>query len=246
MKPQIVQLFSQNLNLKLTTSFFLCLYLVFTPATIASFAPTNRKPASDHSRTGGTRGCEVDKIPLTLLAPKTYIGTTASLRPTFVGFVSTSKQIRFKIFEFNSKNQPQQLGDTVEKNVSPGVFQLSLTENQPELIVGRKYLWMVALDCPNSSKTKLVEKAEFIVVEMPSTLKTQLSTAVNSLQKANIYAKADLWYEALAEALKSTTIGKLGQVGLSLVQDLAKSELATTNSEKNRVQNLEKIVIQEK
>lgn len=53
----------------------------------------DRKPASDYTRSGGSRGCPslANKIPLTLLAPKTYIGYTFSTHPSFVGYLSSCK-----------------------------------------------------------------------------------------------------------------------------------------------------------
>ena len=58
-----------------------------------------------------------------------------------------------------------------------------------------------------------------------------MNKAVYSAQKANIYADADLWYNALDEALKLAQASKLGEVGSTLVNDLAKSEAAKTTQE---------------
>ncbi|QLE57339.1 DUF928 domain-containing protein [Nostoc sp. TCL26-01] len=224
-------------------SFLLKLFLLEIPLATAGFKPRNPKPASDYSRTGGRRGCPSDKIPLTLLAPKTYIGYTSASHPTLIAFVSASHKIRWRIFEFNTKNIPQELGSPVEQNVSPGVFQLSWTKNQPELKAGKKYLWQVAIiDCVNSSSSKLVERAEFMVIEMPSVLKDKLLTTVSHQQQADIYAESDLWYEALATALKSAKSGQLGDVGLSLIQDLMKSELPKKEEETQQIQHLQKII----
>lgn len=227
----------------LLLGFLLNLFLIETPRATADFKPRNRQPASDYSRTGGRRGCPSDKIPLTLLAPKTYIGYTATSRPTLIAFVSASHKIRWRIFEFNAKNIPQELGNPVEENVLPGVFQLSLPQNQPELKVGKKYLWQVAIiDCVNSSSSKLVERAEFMVIEMSPVLKDKLLNTVSNQQRADIYAESELWYEALETALKSAKFGQLGAVGLSLVQDLIKSELPKKEEEKQQIQHLQKII----
>ena len=42
----------------------------------AEYKPKNRKAASGYSRGGGSRGCPGSDIPLTLLAPKTFVGKT--------------------------------------------------------------------------------------------------------------------------------------------------------------------------
>ncbi|BAZ50269.1 hypothetical protein NIES4103_28850 [Nostoc sp. NIES-4103] len=244
----MLKTFAQPLRLGLVTSTCLGLLLFLTSSTIAGFVPTNRKPASDYSRSGGKRGCPNESgevIPLTLLAPQTYVGYTTSLHPTFVGFVSSSQKIRFKLYQFDSKNTPQELVILPETEVKPGIFQLSLPSTSSKLIVGKQYLWQVAITCANSSETRLVEKAEFIVVEMPSTLKEQLSTKVDTMQKVKIYAEADLWYEALDEALKSAKTGKLGKLGINLIQELATSELSKTEDDQKRIQYLQAIATQE-
>ncbi|MBW4673341.1 MAG: DUF928 domain-containing protein [Desmonostoc geniculatum HA4340-LM1] len=243
------QLFSQTINLRLATSSILGLLLFLTPVATANFRPGDRKPASDYTRSGGSRGCSnsANEIPLTLLAPKTYIGYTASTHPTFVGYVSTSHEIEFQIFEFVSNNTVTAFSNPLKQKTSPGIFQVSLPESYPRLTVGKKYFWQVAISCPGDD---LVERAEFMVVEIPSTVKNKLLTTTNGLQKSNTYAAANLWYEALAEALKSATPGKLGQVGSNLVQEFAKYELArVTENEKlvkKRIQHLEAITNQEK
>ena len=241
--------FRQIINPRLLIITSLSLLILFTPIAIAAFAPTNRKPASDYSRTAGKRGCSNESseaISLTLLAPQTYVGYTTSLRPTFVGFISNPQKIEFRIFEFISDNRVKQIGDAMIEDVKSGIFQVSLPEKYPDLIVGKKYLWQLTNSC---SGVNIMEAAEFIVTEIPPTLKSELSTADNSLQKANIYAKESLWYEALAEALKSANDGKLGKLGSTLVQNLAEYESPNPKNQEavitNRIQHLETIAIQE-
>ncbi|MDZ8078095.1 MAG: DUF928 domain-containing protein [Nostoc sp. SerVER01] len=243
------QFFNKTINVKLVTSCVVGLLLFLTPLASANFRPGDRKPASDYTRSGGSRGCPKsdNQIPLTLLAPKTYIGYTASTRPTFAGYVSSSHEIEFQIFEFVSNNTVTALSNPIKQNTSPGIFQVSLPESYPKLTVGKKYFWQVAISCPGDD---LVERAEFMVVEIPSTIENKLLATDNGLQKSNTYAAANLWYEALAEALKSASPGKLGQVGSNLVQEFAKYESARLkdNEElvKKRIVNLQTIANQEK
>ncbi len=242
-------LFNKTINVKLVTTSVLGLLLFLTPVAIANFRPSDRQPASDYTRSGGSRGCPSldNQIPLTLLAPKTYIGYTASTRPTFAAYVSSSHEIEFQIFEFVSNKEVIALSNPIKQQTSSGIFQVSLPENYPQLTVGKKYFWQVAISCPGDD---LVERAEFMVVEIPSTVQSKLLTTANDLQKSNTYATANLWYEALAEALKSATPGKLGQEGSNLVQEFAKYESARLkdNEElvKKRIANLQTIANQEK
>ncbi|NJK66516.1 MAG: DUF928 domain-containing protein [Microcoleus sp. SU_5_3] len=59
---------------------------------------------------------------------------------------------------------------------------------------------------------------------MPAAVQSKLNKAVNSVEKANIYAGAGLWYNALDEALKLAPASKLGEVGSTQLKDLAMSE----------------------
>ncbi|RCJ18698.1 hypothetical protein A6S26_28360 [Nostoc sp. ATCC 43529] len=240
---------NKTINTKLATSSVVGLLLFLTPVANANFRPGDRKPASDYTRSGGSRGCpnSDNQIPLTLLAPKTYIGYTASTRPTFAGYVSSSQEIEFQIFEFVSNNTVTAFSNSIKQKTSPGIFQISLPENYPKLAVGKKYFWQVAISCPGDD---LVERAEFMVVEIPSTIENKLLTTDNDLQKSNTYATANLWYEALAEALKSASPGKLGQVGSNLVQQFAKFESARAKENEQlvekRIGNLQRIANEEK
>ncbi len=243
------RLFNKTLTINLVISSFVGLLLFLPAVAAANFRPSDRQPASDYTRSGGGRGCPNSKnqIPLTLLAPKTYIGYTASTRPTFVGYVSSSHEIEFQIFEFVSNKTVTPLSHPIKQKTSPGIFQVYLPENYPQLTVGKKYFWQVAISCPGDD---LVERSEFMVVEIPSTIENKLLTTTNGLQKSNTYAAANLWYEALAEALKSSNSQKLGQVGSNLVQEFAKYELVRDkdNEElvKKRIVNLQRIANQEK
>lgn len=241
----------QTINSRLLTIISLSLSLFFTPIALAGFKPTNRKPASDYSRSGGKRGCPEElnakpKIPLTLLAPQTYVGYTSSLRPTFVGFVSSPQKVKLKIFEFISDDRVQQIGDETIQNVKTEIFQITLPEKYPDLTLGKKYLWQLTLSCP---KIDIVERAEFIVAKIPSSLNNELSTTRNSWQKANIYAKEGFWYDALAEALQLANDGKLGKLGSTLVTSFAEYELPRPKEAegvvKERIQNLQMIATQQ-
>ncbi|WP_242051529.1 DUF928 domain-containing protein [Nostoc sp. FACHB-280] len=219
------------------------------PVAIAGFTPTNRKPASDYSRSAGKRGCpneSTQDIPLTLLAPQSTVGYTTSLRPTFVGFISSPQKVEFRIFEFSLDNTVTQIGDAIIKDIQPGVFQISLPEQYPNLIVGKKYLWQLAISCSGVQK---VEAAEFMIVEISSKIKTELSTISDAFKKSNIYAEEGLWYEALTEALKLANYKKLGNLGSNLIQDLAKYESPRARDKeelfKKRIKYLQTIAIQE-
>lgn len=183
-----------------------------------------REPPSDYSRSGGSRGCPGQSIPLTVLAPRTFVGGTTSLRPTFTWFMSKAQKTELRLFHLDTTSpsaQPKRIGSLIKHNSVSGINKLSLPENQPALTIGEKYILQLSIDCPGGN---FIQSAEFRVLQKTSLLKNKLSKVANNYQKANIYAKQDLWYEALEEALKNAPPGKLGQMGSSIVQRLVQSD----------------------
>lgn len=231
---QVSWLLVKNINRKLLSCLFLVSLFLPTVAIAnnpsqseqptvkiskAEKSPQRREPPSDYSRAGGSRGCPGEVIPLTVLAPNTFVGKTTSVRPTFTWFVSNAQPTEFRLFEVDANTPtPKRIGNPIRVQSKSGINQLSLLEKQPALTVGTKYIWQVSIDCPDSP---VIQRAEFKVVQKSSVLDDSLSQAVNHSQKTSIYAEHNLWYEALEEAFKPALQGKLGQVGFDIVQKLA-------------------------
>lgn len=215
-------------------------FLVTVVPAYAKYKPKNRKPASGYSRGGGSRGCPGSKIPLTLLAPKTFIGKTASKRPMLAWYMSNSQNVRFRLFEFESATNLKQIGESKVIPSVAGINKLKLPSEYPKLSLGKTYLWQIAINCEGDS---IVNRAEFTVVNSESVAKKKFTTIPESV---NYYAEKELWYEALEEALKVESNSKLGQTGSTLVQELAESEILAGSETSNgiikqRIENLQKI-----
>ncbi|MDZ8189181.1 MAG: DUF928 domain-containing protein [Nostoc sp. ChiSLP02] len=228
------------------TSLVVGMFLVMTafPAS-AQFKPRDRKPASGNSRGAGSRGCLSSGIPLTQLAPVTFIGKTASTRPTLVWYMSSPDKVRFRLFEFDSATSVKQIGKVQEIPTIVGINQLKLPPNYPELTVDKTYLWQIAINC--NENDVIINHAEFTVIK-PQLLPDNQFTTI--LERVNYYAEKELWYEALSEALKATDNGKLGQIGTTLVKDLAQSEIPTGSdinikNIQQRIEYLQEIVNKE-
>ncbi|WP_334718015.1 DUF928 domain-containing protein [Nostoc sp.] len=191
-----------------------------TVPAFAQFQPRDRKPASDNTRGGGSRrGCSTNGIPLTQLAPQTFIGKTTSTRPMLAWYMSSSQNARFQLYEFDSVNTVKKIGQVKEIPTTVGINKLKLPVDYPELKVGKTYLWQIAIDCENDT---IIRRAEFTVINPQSRAKNRFTSIPESI---NYYAENELWYEALEEALKTTGNGKLGQTGATLVKELAQSEM---------------------
>lgn len=233
-----IQWFSnKRITIKLVTSCTLSLAMIITPAALAAYTPGTQKPVPPgrKSDTGTTRGCSGGGMPLTVLASRNYVGRTISRYPTFAWFVppdSASKPMKFIIYEWVSGGKPKEVR-RLSLQSSAGIMKVfPFAENEPGLQPGKEYSWQVVIHCdPDNPSGDLVSEASIEVVGMLAPVQNKLNKAVNSAEKANIYAEAGLWYNALDEALKLATASKLGEVGSTLLNDLAQSEAPKTTSE---------------
>ncbi len=231
--------FWQN-SRRLTSLVVGVVFLISAVPAYAEFKPRDRKPASGYSRAGGSRGCLSSGIPLTQLAPQTFIGKTASTRPMLAWYMSSSQTVRFRLFEFDSPTNVKQIGKVKEISTKVGINKLKLPSDYPELTVGKTYFWQIAINC---EARPIVSNAEFTVVDFQSLAKNQFTSIPESV---NYYAENELWYEAFEEALQATTNGKLGLTGSTLIQDLAQSEIPTGSEAdikiiKQRIEDIQKI-----
>lgn len=223
---------NKRINVKLATTCALSLALIITPAALASYTPGDQKPVPPERKSDGgtTRGCSGGGMPLTVLASRNYVGRTISRHPTFAWFVprdSASKPMQFTIYEWVSGSKPKEVRK-MSLQSSPGIMKLSpFSDSELGLQPGKEYLWQVVIHCdPDNPSGDLVSEARIEVVGLPPAVKSELNRAVNSVEKANIYAKAGLWYNALGEALKLAEPSKLGEVGSTLLNDLAEMKYA--------------------
>jgi hypothetical protein len=224
---------NKRINIKLVASCVLSVALVTTPVALAEYVPPSVPPSSpppSSSTVGGRRGgvCDGGDMPLTVLASRKYIAKTISGRPTFAWFVPDSRpfDMEFTIVEIGSGGKKGKEVLSLSLQSSQGIMKLSpFSPDAPGLEVGKVYFWEVAILCDGDHpENARVDGASIEVVEIPTTVQSQLNKAVDSFEKVNIYGKAGLWYDALGEALKVAKASKLGEVGSSLLKDLAKWE----------------------
>ncbi len=232
---------NKRINIKLVTSCALSLAVVVASAALAAYAPGDQKPVPSDRRSdagttrGTTRGCSGRGMPLTVLASRNYVGRTISRHPTFAWFVpgdSASKPMQFTIYEWVPGGNLKEVRK-MSLQSSPGIMKLSpFSDNEQGLQPGKEYSWQVVIHCdPDNPSGDLVGEASIEVVAMPPAVQSKLNKAVNSDEKVNIYAEAGLWYNALDEALKLAQASKLGEVGSTLLNDLAEWEAPKTTSE---------------
>jgi hypothetical protein len=89
--------------------------------------------------------------------------------------------------------------------------------------VGKRYRWQVELVCnPSRPSSNLFAEAAIEVVPLQAGLKTQLAQSRDHLDRAKLYAQANLWYDVLKAAftpLRSTA--RLHALRLSVLDRVA-------------------------
>jgi hypothetical protein len=224
---------------RLLSAATLTLFLSLVSSAFAGYKPpADQKPPRGNTISGGSRGgCSgTSKIPLTALAPQQYIGLTVSTRPTFAWYIpdAQSYQMEFDLFEYSATNQPKLIA-RIPLETSQGIMKLSLPESIPDLTVGKTYLWQVAISCKEGfPSSDLITRAQFEITQLKPDEKMSLNAAQTPLQKADIYANAGLWYDALSEALTAENTPQSRAMISSLLEELAQGE--TSEFSKNLMQ----------
>jgi Domain of Unknown Function (DUF928) len=149
---------------------------------------------------------------LILLAPSRPQEKTISTRPTFAWFVRDrgSSPLEFRIYEQTRDGYTllKEIKDEAFRSV-PGITVLSPQYALPELSPGKRYRWQVELVCnPARPSGNLFAEAEVSVIRPSGQLQQSSAQSLQGeqarLKHARMYAKANLWYDALATVLPTT------------------------------------------
>jgi hypothetical protein len=215
------------------------LSLILTNTAFAAYKPPS-KPSSPKVPTGSngsrTNGCTGNaKTSLTTLTPQSHIGQTLSSHPIFAWFVpdSESHEIEFSLYEYDANGKSQRIQSTKLQSRS-GVMTFTLPKETLGLSVGKTYFWQVALLCnPNHPSEDLLVKTEIQFVSIPSSLKNSLARIKEPQKRADLYAEAGFWYDALAEVIEEP---KNQAYVLNLLEDLRKIEVEVAKNAAGRRQ----------
>ncbi|MGI0489396.1 DUF928 domain-containing protein [Pantanalinema rosaneae CENA516] len=186
--------------------------LVAAGLLVSTAAQADEDKAPPSGRSAGGRGCSTASQPLPtevpaliLLTPNQHPGQTASTRPTFAWFVRDAAAVPLEFRLYERQNDGFKLVEEIKGDrlkSSPGIMVLSLEDVPIELAVGKRYRWQVELVCnPGRPSGNLFAESEFEVISLKPALKTQLDHAQDPLAQANLFAQADLWYDALETIL---------------------------------------------
>ncbi|EKQ70566.1 protein of unknown function DUF928 [Leptolyngbyaceae cyanobacterium JSC-12] len=179
--------------------------------------PTGAKSAPSDSVSGGRRNSgtcpsqqsssvltpETSAPFLTTLLPKiqlnervVQLGQSVSEHPTLLVYIpqTTAKEVRFSLEDAQGKGLYR---TALKVTGSPGVVSVPLPATSPGLEVGKEYRWVVSMICETAGPQNPFVEGIVRRVPLDTNLVKQLQQA-DPLEKAAIYARSGMWYEASA------------------------------------------------
>jgi hypothetical protein len=253
---------------------FWCLSLGMTNLAQAEYkkppTPTgNDAPDAQTTSIAATRGVcnpafdnpeqKTNAATLTALAPYSHVGQSSATHPTFTWYIpeQESYPLEFWLYEFDPASYDGKGKQLYQAKLSSsaGIMTHTLPKQQASLSPGKTYVWQVAVICnPNSPSQSLVVNNRVKIVPVDSTILTQIKNSQDSdrLKRADIYAQAGLWYDALAEVATMPNDPQSQDLTLKLISQLAATEQPDNSSSvenaketkliKTHQQNLQRIV----
>jgi Domain of Unknown Function (DUF928) len=179
--------------------------LIATAAQPIQYTPPKRRGfrRSDGTGTRGPQARVCNKalpVALTALVPTNHIAQTIAARPTFLWYLADKQTVEFRLVEPGV--QKPLLVQSIQVT-QPGIVQFELPPNSPELKPNQTYRWSIAVVCrpDRSSEDEVIA----LIQRVPQTadLSQQLATAKTDQNRAQLYAKSGLWYDALAALSKA-------------------------------------------
>jgi hypothetical protein len=146
-----------------------------------------------------------DSKPLTALLPKALGydgGTTTLAHPTLYFYLpqTTARQVEFVLTDANNNKL---FGAVYPISGQAGIFQLSLPDNVA-LEKGKDYGWELALICnPQKRKSDKYVQGKLQRREISADLQAQIDRRPLPLEKAKLYARAQIWQETLSTLAQS-------------------------------------------
>lgn len=188
------------------------------------------------------------KAILTALAPISHVGQTISSHPTLTWYVPDTQvlTIEFYLYEL-AADANRVLVQQTNLQSQPGVMEFTLPMDQAGLEIGKRYYWQVVLLCdPNHPSRAIVAGAEIERIAASPDLTNALASARNLTERAEIYAKESLWYDAMSVAVDSGSKAAVNEllVRLKQLEVEAESE-AEQESEGRQSERLNLILLEQ-
>lgn len=149
---------------------------------------------------GGTRGdCNFGEKTLTALIPKNNLGLTVADNPKLFFYVPQTSDSQVVEFVLRDEADRQVYETTFKTTGTSGIISVSLPESAPlkALKSGKKYHWYFSIICNAQDRASDVSIDGWIQKVEPSPSLASELEKVAPLERAALYAAADLWHEAL-------------------------------------------------
>ncbi|MEM9089224.1 MAG: DUF928 domain-containing protein [Cyanobacteria bacterium P01_F01_bin.53] len=169
------------------------------------FQPPTDEQIND-SRGGASRPTEVKcaedepyPYPLTALIPHSGLGLTTQPHPTLLVYVPPTKatQVHFTLRDAHHQGVYQ-----AYLPISPGggIRSLTLPTDSPELLVGNRYQWSLALLCQSPQTDMPVASGYIQRIELAEETSNETTALGNQplVLQANAYGQAGVWHDMLA------------------------------------------------
>ena len=222
-------LFSQK-NFKIGLLFSTFLFLPFDSTWASNLlggytaSPDAKKVDQRRSVAGGSRSdCQSNlvKDSVTLLVPEEeVVHHTASLSPTFFFKTKAGSNISWK-FTLVDPDKIEPLAESVLLAKQPGVYQINLPAGV-RLEPNQTYLWHIAIPCsndPDNYREVLSSAVEYTPID--NELAYRLNQVDSELEKASIYAKSGIWYDALNLAYLARKQSQSSQYWQQLLSEIS-------------------------
>ncbi|MEG3437737.1 DUF928 domain-containing protein [Pannus brasiliensis CCIBt3594] len=166
--------------------------------------PPPRDERRQSTVSGGSRGCDgIRNVSVTPLVPIDHVPTTTLSHPTFLFHLDAifPRPLIFTLVEPGVAEPIFQKKFTLAR---AGIVSLNLPANSKGLEEGKEYYWTIALSC-NDKRPSANTYARAAIERVPvsSELKRELDAESDRLGKAEMYALAGIWYDALALSYRS-------------------------------------------
>ena len=173
---------------------------------------TSRRDGSQRRTISGSRGCERQSAQLTLLIPEDHIALTASEHPTFLFYLSDlpARPIRISIVD---PQKPEPIFDRTLTINKAGLFSVTIPPTVSALENGKTYILTAGILChPTRMSASAYISVNFQKIALNSYQQKKLERASTLLERAQIYAKEGIWYDALAASYEAVRVEDSGAV----------------------------------
>jgi Domain of Unknown Function (DUF928) len=171
-------------------------------ATTFRYVPPSRRGAPARTQGGGSRGCEQESVPVTLLAPPDHVGLTTQARPKLFWYSANDSMLPMKI-SLVEPGVSEPIWVTQVPTGSAGFNQIQIPETVPELVAGRRYRWTVTRLCnvrrPSNNTYARGWVERIATTEVPSNIQS-LAPA----ERVKLYAESGIWYDAVTQAVEQS------------------------------------------